>query len=246
MSKKKSKNKEKTEKKIKKKTAVDQTFDYAKAIIFAVVAALIIKTSIAEAYKVPSSSMEDTLLIGDLILSNKFLYGAKIPFTGWRFPAVRQPQPGDIITFKFPGDGKTDYVKRCVAVEGQVVVVKDKVLYVDGEAFPDPEFSKYLDGKNPDDFKAGRDNFGPYRVPKGTVFAMGDNRDKSYDSRFWGTVPLDLIEGYVFMIQWSIAEDKDATEIDMTDLTTIPRSVWDNTSRFMGRIRWDRFVQTVE
>ncbi|MFH1701119.1 MAG: signal peptidase I [Candidatus Zixiibacteriota bacterium] len=231
---------------IKKKTVVSQSFDYAKAILFAVVAAFIIKTSIAEAYKVPSSSMEDTLLVGDLIISNKFLYGVKIPFTNWRLPAVRPPQPGDIITFKYPLDGKTDYVKRCVAVEGQIVEVKNKILYVDGEIFPDAEFSKYIDGKNPDRFVPQRDNFGPYRVPQGSVFAMGDNRDNSRDSRFWGIVPLEFIEGYVFMIQWSIAEDKDATQIDMTDLTTIPGSVWDNTTRFLGRIRWDRFAKTVD
>lgn len=230
----------------KKKKPGGETFSYIKAIIFAVVASLIIKTSIAEAYRIPSSSMEDTLLIGDFVVANKFLYGARIPFTGWRLPAVREPQQGDIITFKFPGDGRTDYVKRCVATAGQVVEVRDKVLFVDGQSFQNPEFSKYVDPRVLSRDRAPRDNFGPYRVPNGSIFAMGDNRDMSNDSRFWGSVPLDLVEGHVFMIQWSIADDKDATRIDLTDLTTVPLSVWDGVTHFVGRFRFDRFVRSVE
>lgn len=224
---------------------MDESFSYVKAIIFAVVAAFFIKTSFVEAYGIPSSSMEDTLLIGDLVVSNKLLYGAKIPFIGYRLPAIRQPEQGDIITFKYPGDRKTDYVKRCVATEGQVVKVVNKVLYVDGKKFPDPEFSKYEDGNRIDVARPAKDNFGPYTVPSGNVFAMGDNRDRSYDSRFWGPVPLELIEGKVMFIQWSLAPD-DATSIDLTDLTTIPTSVWENTTHFFGRIRWDRFLKSVD
>lgn len=223
-----------------------ETRDYLKALIFALFIAFIIKTSIVEAYGIPSSSMEDTLLIGDLIVSNKLLYGARVPFTSYRFPAIRKPRPGDIITFKWPGDGQTDYVKRCVAVEGQTVEVRDKVLYVDGEPIPEPQYSKHVDdrllppGKNP------RDNFGPFVVPPGTVFAMGDNRDRSYDSRFWGPVPLELIEGKVEMIQWSIAPDETAPHIDLADLGSVPLTVWHNVTHFLGRIRWSRTVETVE
>lgn len=225
---------------------VSGTYSYLKAIIVAILAALIIKTSIAEAYRIPSSSMEDTLLIGDFVVSNKFLYGAKIPFIGVRLPAIRPPEPGDIITFKWPGDGITDYVKRCVAVAGQTVEVRDKVLYVDGEVFEDPEFSKHVDGRVLPAKRDRRDNFGPYVVPPGTVFAMGDNRDQSYDSRFWGPVPLELIEGKVMIIQWSIAPDEEATEIDLADLSTIPRATWDTVTRFAQRVRWGRTLQVTE
>jgi signal peptidase I len=223
-----------------------ETRDYAKALVFAVFIAFIIKTSIVEAYGIPSSSMEDTLLIGDLVVSNKILYGARIPFIGYRFPAISTPQPGDIITFKWPGDGRTDYVKRCVAIEGQTVEILDKVLYVDGEVFPDPEFSKFVDinvlppGNNP------RDNYGPFVVPPGMVFAMGDNRDRSYDSRFWGPVPLELIEGKVQIIQWSIAPDKDSPKIDLADMGSIPMTVWHNITHFGGRIRWNRTIDPVK
>ncbi len=229
-----------------KRKLFTETRDYAKALIFALIIAFIIKSTIVEAYGIPSGSMEDTLLIGDLIVSNKIVYGARIPIIGYRLPAVRKPMPGDIITFKWPGDGITDYVKRCVAVEGQTVEVRDKVLYVDGVVFPDPEFSKHADqrilpsGKNP------RDNFGPYVVPAGHVFAMGDNRDNSYDSRFWGPVPLELIEGKVEMIQWSIAPDEKAPQLDLADMGSIPRTVWHNVTHFLGRIRWSRTIDHVE
>ena len=231
-----------------KKQMINESYSYFKAILFAVVAAFIIKSTIVEAYGIPSSSMEDTLLIGDLVVSNKVLYGAKLPIIGYRLPAIRHPQQGDIITFKFPGDRKTDYVKRCVATEGQVVRVIDKILYVDGKVFPNPEFSKFEDSTHilPAGANSPRDNFGPFTVPKGYVFAMGDNRDRSYDSRFWGPVPLELIEGKVMFIQWSLAQDEDATKIDLSDLTTIPESVWDTASHFTSRIRWSRFFKPVD
>ncbi|MCK5125157.1 MAG: signal peptidase I [candidate division Zixibacteria bacterium] len=231
-----------------KKEMLDDSFSYVKAIIFAVIAAFLIKTSLIEAYGIPSSSMEDTLLIGDLVVSNKIIYGSKLPLIDYRFPAIRKPQQGDIITFEFPGDRSVDYVKRCVATEGQVVRVVNKVLYVDGKKFENPEFSKYEDGKKIllNVRESVRDNFGPFKVPKDHVFAMGDNRDRSYDSRFWGTVPLELIEGKVMFIQWSLAEDKTATQIDLADLTTIPMSVYESVSRFAGRIRWERTLMGVE
>jgi signal peptidase I len=229
-----------------RKGIFSETYGYIKALFWAILIAFVIKTSIAEAYLVPSSSMEDTLLVGDFVISTKFVYGAKIPFVGWRLPGIREPRPGDIITFKFPGDLRTDFVKRCVAVEGQIVTVKDKVLYIDGEQFPDPEFAKHTDERILDDPRVPRDNFGPYRVPRGTIFAMGDNRDNSNDSRFWGPVPIDLIEGKVMFIQWSIATDKNALAIDVADLSTIPAAVVHNLIHFWDRIRWDRFLRGVD
>jgi signal peptidase I len=229
-----------------KKKLFTETRDYAKAIAFAVFIAFIIKTSIVEAYGIPSSSMEDTLLIGDLVVSNKILYGARIPFTGYRLPAIRKPQPGDIITFKWPGDGQTDYVKRCVAVEGQTVEIRGKTLYVDGKVFPDPQCSKFVDKQILPASSNQRDYFGPYLVPPKTVFAMGDNRDRSYDSRFWGPVPLELIEGKVELIQWSIAPDETAPQLDLANLGTIPRTVWHNLAHFIGRIRWERTASDIE
>ncbi len=240
------KNKQHKQNPPKKGHVYRETTGYIKALFWALIIAFLVKSSIAEPYRIPSSSMEDTLLIGDFIISNKMIYGSKIPFTGIRLPAIRHPQQGDVITFKFPLDRRTDYVKRCVAVEGQKVEVIDKVLYVDGEPYPDPEYAKYEDstaiarGNH-----AVRDNFGPRIIPRGYVFAMGDNRDRSYDSRFWGPLPIELIEGKVEIIQWSIAPDTTAPQIDMTNMASIPSAVVHTAWNFFGSFRWDRTFKRV-
>lgn len=208
--------------------------------------AIIVKTSIAEPYQVTSSSMENTVMTGDFVISNKFLYGARIPFTAYRLPAIRDPKPGDIITFKWPGDRKTIYVKRCVGVAGQVIEIKNKQLYVDGVKFANPQYSQFVDTDpvmTPDD---RRDNFGPYRVPVGTVFAMGDNRDNSYDSRYWGPVPLDLIDGKVILVPWSVRPDSTSPALDLADLSSIPNHVWHGAVHLPGRIRWERLLHGVD
>ncbi|MCX6827381.1 MAG: signal peptidase I, partial [candidate division Zixibacteria bacterium] len=177
---------------------LDFVWENVKSLIIALILAIIIKTSIVEAYKIPSSSMEDTLLVGDFLIANKFLYGAKLPLIDWRLPAMREPKQGDVIIFIWPGDGITNYIKRCVAVPGQTIEVKDKVLYVDGKLFPNPPFSKFMDSiiqpRLPDRSNS-RDNWGPYTVPKDCYFMMGDNRDNSFDSRYWGPVHKKLILG---------------------------------------------------
>jgi signal peptidase I len=220
-------------------------FEYAKSLGIALVLAFIIKTSIVEAYKIPSSSMEDTLLIGDFLLANKFVYGARIPFFGWRLPAIKDPQPGDVVIFKWPVDRKTNYIKRCIATEGQRVEIRDKVLYVDGVSYPNPEFSKFTERRIIPAASSQRDNYNGVTVPEGHIFVMGDNRDKSSDSRFWGTVPLDLVQGEALLIHWSWEPDRNAPEIKVSDLSSIPRSVFYNVLHFLRRVRWDRLGDIV-
>ena len=106
--------------------------EYVEIVVTAVVLALIVRALIVQSYHIPSESMENTLLKGDFLFANKFIYGARVPIVDWRFPAVREPKEGDIVIFKFPGDGKTDYIKRCVAVEGQTVELRGTKLYVEG------------------------------------------------------------------------------------------------------------------
>ena len=126
--------------------------EYAEIILMAVFLAFFVRTFFVQAFKIPSESMEDTLLVGDFLFANKFVYGAKIPLINKRLPAVRDPRPGDIIIFKYPGDRRMDYIKRCVAVEGQTVELKGQKLYVDGER-QDERYAKYFHGSN----------FGPLR-----------------------------------------------------------------------------------
>jgi signal peptidase I len=167
--------------------------EYAEIISMAVVLAFFVRAFFIQAFRIPSESMEDTLLVGDFLFANKLIYGPKVPFTDKRLPGVRDPKPGDIIIFKYPGDKKTDYIKRCVAVAGQTVELRGRTLYVDGVA-QNEKYAKYYHGSN----------FGPYVVPPGDIFMMGDNRDNSADSRVWGPLPKSLILGKAMFIYFSL------------------------------------------
>jgi signal peptidase I len=176
--------------------------EYAEAIITALILALLIRTFVVQAFKIPSGSMIPTLLIGDHILVNKFIYGTEIPFTDKRILIFRKPERGDIIVFKYPENPKKDFIKRVVAVEGDVIEGRNKVVYVNGNPSKEPYARHYDRHIRPGGFDP-RDNFGHIVIPKGKVFVMGDNRDQSYDSRYWGFVDLKDIKGEAFIIYWS-------------------------------------------
>lgn len=177
-------------------------WEYAKAIITALVLALFIRAYFVQAFKIPSGSMIPTLLIGDHILVNKFIYGTKIPFSDKRVLVFKKPKKGDIIVFQYPEDPDRDFIKRVVAVEGDVIESRDKVIYVNGEPLKEP-FIQHTDSSLKPGGLEPRDNFGPYIVPKDKCFMMGDNRDQSYDSRFWGYVDMKYIRGEALVIYWS-------------------------------------------
>lgn len=170
--------------------------EYTEIIVLAVALALFVRTFFIQAFRIPSESMEDTLLVGDFLFANKLLYGPKLPLIDVRLPAIREPKPGDIIIFRYPNDPKVDYIKRCVAVEGQTVELVDNKLYVDG-VMQDEEFTKYVFGSRPDR------HFGPFEVPDGHLFMMGDNRDNSADSRAWGPLDKKLVAGKAMFIYFS-------------------------------------------
>ena len=187
----------------KRKSAVR---DWTEALLVAAVLALIIRTFVVQAFKIPSGSMEDTLLIGDHLLVNKFIYGPMIPFTDTRMFALRDPKQGDVIVFEYPEDPSKDFIKRIVGVPGDVVQGINKKVYVNGRLYQNAhEVHKENDiipkEQNP------RDTFGPVKVPEGAYFVMGDNRDRSYDSRFWGFVANDEIKGLAFIKYWSWDND---------------------------------------
>lgn len=176
--------------------------EYAESIVVAVILALIIRTLVVQAFKIPSGSMEDTLAIGDHILVNKFVYGMKVPYVDQKFFKLRDPKRGDVIVFEYPEDPSKDFIKRVIGTPGDTVEVKDKKVYVNGQPYENPhEVHKEKDvfpkEQNP------RDNMGPVKVPAKSYFMMGDNRDRSYDSRFWGFVTSDKIKGLAFIKYWS-------------------------------------------
>jgi len=180
--------------------------EYVEAIVIALLLAMFIRTFIVQAFKIPSGSMEPTLLIGDHLLVNKFIYGIKNPFTGRTWLAIKSPERRDIIVFKYPVNPDQDFIKRVIGVEGDTVEMVNKKLFVNGELF-DVDGAVYRDPNIiPGDMKP-RDNFGPITVPKDSLFVMGDNRDNSYDSRFWNFVTLSSVKGKAFILYWSWNSD---------------------------------------
>jgi signal peptidase I len=176
--------------------------EYAEAIIVALALALFIRTFVVQAFKIPSGSMEPTLQIGDHILVNKFIYGVKIPFTTIQLFPLENPQRGDVLVFIYPLDPSKDFIKRVVAVEGDTVKMVSKKLYINGIEVPDSH-AVYTEESAFSGEVQKRDNFGPVTVPKEALFVLGDNRDRSLDSRFWGFVPLEDVRGKAFIIYWS-------------------------------------------
>ncbi len=220
--------------------------EYSEAILIAVFLALLIRAFVVQAYKIPSGSMENTLLVGDHILVNKFVYGLKVPFTDSRFLIFNLPKRGDIIVFSYPEnknipectsvirnissrfanafsrrnpaylfkDDCRDFIKRVIGVGGDKIEIRNKKVYVNDIPLDEPYAVHKGNGiENP-----GRDNFGPFIVPRRSLFVMGDNRDNSYDSRFWGVVDMDEIKGKAFIIYWS----------------------WNNEGSFFNKVRWSR------
>ena len=193
----------------KKKSVLRENIE---AIVIAFLIAIVIRTFAVQAFKIPSGSMLSTLQIGDHILVNKIILGTPIdiPFTNinlFRMPGIREPKRGDIVVFKYPEDPKRDFIKRVIAVGGDVVESKDKSIFVNNKKLTEL-YVQHVDMLVKPRIMDKRDNFGPVTVPKGMVFVMGDNRDQSYDSRFWGFVDEKQIKGKAMIIYWSWDSDK--------------------------------------
>jgi signal peptidase I len=189
----KSKTKEKSKSNVK---------EYIESIIIAILIALFIRTFIICAYKIPSRSMVQTLLVGDHILVNKFLYGVKIPLLRNTIIPVREPKRGEIVVFIFPNDRSKDFIKRVIGIGGDTIEIKNKKIFINGKEYSD-SYGIYSDNIIYPATMQPRDNYGPVTVPKNSIFVMGDNRDESLDSRFWGFVDLKDVEGKAFIIYWS-------------------------------------------
>ena len=188
----------------KPKSGVQEVLE---AVGIAILIVFIIQTFIIRAFRIPSGSMEDTLLVGDFLLANKFVYGAQLPWINVRVPGLRDPRPGDIVIFRCPDDLKKDYIKRCIAVGGQTVEIRNKTVYVDSRPQKLPPLGKHIDPRvAPADIDP-RDNYGPVVVPRNHFFCMGDNRDNSRDSRYWGFLPKKLLRGKAMVLYFSWESD---------------------------------------
>ena len=187
----------------KKKSGLRENIE---ANLVAIVLALFIRTFVIQAFKIPSGSMKQTLLVGDHILVNKFIYGVKIPFTQTTIIPITNPKRGDIVVFKFPEDPSKDFIKRVIGIAGDKVEIRDKKVYVNNKLL-NHDHGIHTDSYDLPASVQPRDNFGPVIVPPHKLFVMGDNRDQSYDSRFWGFVDLKAVKGKALMIYWSWDKD---------------------------------------
>jgi signal peptidase I len=176
--------------------------DFVETVVTAVVLALVLRAFVVQTFRIPSGSMEDTLLVGDFLIVNKFMYGIKVPFTDTRLPGIRAPRHGDIIVFEYPNPDpnakKENYVKRCIGVQGDIIELKNNVLYRNGGRVP--EDANYVKLKPPTPRWA---DYGPIKVPEGSLFMLGDNRNWSADSRDWGFLDVGRVKGKAVVIYWS-------------------------------------------
>ncbi|MCM8801559.1 MAG: signal peptidase I [Candidatus Omnitrophica bacterium] len=174
--------------------------DWIESIVVAFILAMFIRTFIIQAFRIPTGSMRPTLMEGDAILVNKFIYGAKIPFTDWRLPALREPKRGDVIVFIYPLNLKKDFIKRLVALEGETVEIKHGVIYINDKPLLEPLFNQRYYYNRGEFAQEGQ----PIVVPKGHVFVLGDNSRSSQDSRYWGFLPKKNILGKAILIYWPL------------------------------------------
>ncbi len=182
---------------VKKKSKVRE---YGETLVIALLIALFVRAFVVQAFKIPSGSMEPTLLVGDHILVNKFIYGVRIPVIGTKFFTFKKPQRGDVIVFIYPRDRSKDFIKRVIAVEGEEVEIRGQKIYINGRPIEDSWGTYRRDSSWS---QPSSENYGPVIVPPGSLFVLGDNRDNSQDSREWGFVPLEDVLGKAFIIYWS-------------------------------------------
>jgi signal peptidase I len=222
-------------------------WEWAKTLLIAFSLFFVVRSFLVEAFKIPSGSMENTLLAGDFLLVNKLVYGAQIPFTHKSLPAIRKPQRGDVIVFQFPSDLSKNFVKRVVGMPGDTLSMENGTLVRNGKPVEEAYVSHSEPGSDPavddflwqrnhmvrtaeastDAFRPSRNNWGPIIVPTGNYFVLGDNRDNSLDSRYWGFVPDSLVRGRPMFVYYSYSRDSA------------------NASNWLNGIRWNRLGERV-
>jgi len=186
--------------------------EYIEAILLAIVIAFFIRTFVIQAYKIPSGSMKPTLLIGDHILVSKFNYGIRLPLVRSTLIPVGTPKRGDIVVFIYPEDRSKDFIKRLIGLPGDTIEIRNKNILLNGLPWSDTR-GVYVDTLIIPGSVQPRDNFGPVTVPEGSLFVMGDNRDESYDSRFWGFVPMKDVLGKALIIYWSWNQENNGVRL---------------------------------
>jgi signal peptidase I len=220
--------------------------EYFESIAIAVILALFIRTFVVQAFKIPTGSMENNLLIGDHLLVNKFVFGPRATGLEEAILPMREIGRGDVVVFKFPQEPERDFIKRVIGLPGETLELKHKKVYVNGTPLDEP-YVHFLvppsaEGQEVAPFDL-RESYGPVTVPEGQYFVMGDNRDNSQDSRWWGYLPRDLVKGKALMIYWSFESDRNDYQQD--GLGDTLRGIADVVTGFFTRTRWERLFRQI-
>ena len=219
--------------------------EYLEAIVIAVILALFVRTWMVQAFTIPTGSMEHNLLVGDYLLVNKFVFGPALSDAEQSVLPKTEVARGDIVVFKFPLDPKRDFIKRIIGLPGETLEVRDKQVHINGVALDEPYLAEHARRLGPgEEAVNGRDNHGPVTIPDGHYFAMGDNRDDSEDSRFWGPLPVDHIKGKAVVIYWSYDAGPPIV-IPEPGLGAAVRRAASGAFSFFSRTRWDRMLHQV-
>ncbi len=222
--------------------------EYYEALLIAIIFVNFARIFVFQAFKIPTPSMEDNLLVGDHIIVNKFIYGPPGAAFANKLLGFRDVMRGDIVVFRFPLDRETDFVKRVIGLPGDTVTIRDKRVYINGREVQE-EYTFYQDAtiypdesRLPEPYRS-RDQYGPFMVPESEYFVMGDNRDRSNDSRYWGTVPRALIKGRAFLVYWSFRGTPPAPG---SPLSARLKELSNVVLKFFPRTRWDRTFLVVD
>ncbi len=219
--------------------------EYAESIVVAVILALFIRTFVVQAFKIPTGSMETNLLIGDHLLVNKLVYSPSCSPIENLLLAKKGIQRGHVVVFKYPNNPNKDFIKRVIALPGEKVEIRDKVVYINGRALDEPyvHFTEPLIRREDPLYglqvQDGVNNWGPRVVPEGHLFMLGDNRDNSQDSRYWGFLPISLVKGRALLVYWSYSASRGEYQTDN-------KGQWlKDTVQAFGKTRWTRFFHLV-
>jgi signal peptidase I len=221
--------------------------EYVESIVIAVILALFIRTFVVQAFKIPTGSMEENLLVGDHLLVNKFVFAPTASPIERALLPVGVIERGDVVVFKYPEEPDRDFIKRVIGLPGETLEVRDKKVYVNGSPLDEP-YAHYLQtpGQGAEPFETTsydvRDRYGPVTVPPNQYFVMGDNRDNSQDSRYWGFLPREYVKGRALVIYWSY----DANERDPRGAGSVIGRTISAVTTLFTRTRWARMLRQIE
>jgi signal peptidase I len=220
--------------------------EYFESIVIAVILALFIRTFVVQAFKIPTGSMENNLLVGDHLLVNKFVFAPTASSVEQRLLPIDPVHRGDVVVFKYPEEPERDFIKRVIGLPGETLELRRKVVHINGKPLNEP-YVHFLVPPTPEDQEVAsydvRERYGPVTVPPDHYFVMGDNRDNSQDSRYWGFLPRTYIKGKALMVYWSYEGDREGYQDE--GFGAMLRNAASVVAHFFTRTRWERLFHQI-